>query len=240
MNLYIKRSALLFAFALLLLNLSLQTSFVSAQQKQPAKPDCPVTKVTCPDTVYINDKLEMTANVSGGDSNVTPTYNWSVSAGTIESGQGNSTIAISTKELSEDQSVTATVDVGGYSRDCGYGQTAASCTTSVMKKAEARKLDEYGKLLPKDENERLDKFTMELQMDPTAQAYIIAYGGRVSRAGDAQKLADKAKGYLVTKRGVDRDRIVTMDGGYREQPAIELWLVPSRASLPKPTPTIKK
>lgn len=240
MNLYIKRSALLFAFALLLLNLSLQTSFVSAQQKQPAKPDCPVTKVTCPDTVYINDKLEMTANVSGGDSNVTPTYNWSVSAGTIESGQGNSTIAISTRELSEDQSVTATVELGGYSRDCGYGQTAASCTTSVMKRAEARKLDEYSKLLPKDENERLDKFTMELQMDPTAQAYIIAYGGRLSRTGDAQKLADKAKGYLVTKRGVDRDRIVTMDGGYREQPAIELWLVPSRASLPKPTPTIKK
>lgn len=240
MNLYIKRSALLSAFALLLLNLSLQTSFVSAQQKQPAKPDCPVTKVTCPDMVYINDPLVMTANVGGGDSNVTPTYNWSVSAGTIESGQGTSTIAISTKELSEDQSVTATVELGGYSRDCGYGQSAASCTTSVMKRAEARKLDEYGKLLPKDENERLDKFTMELQMDPTAQAYIIAYGGRVSRAGDAQKLADKAKGYLVTKRGVDRDRIVTMDGGYREQPAIELWLVPSRASLPKPTPTIKK
>ncbi|HXU35168.1 MAG TPA: hypothetical protein VN937_02310 [Blastocatellia bacterium] len=240
MKLYVTRFVILFTFALLLLNLSLQASFVSAQQKAPAKPDCPVTKVTCPDTVYINDKLEMTANVSGGDSNVTPTYNWSVSAGTIESGQGTSTIAISTKDLSDSESVTATVDVGGFSRDCGYGQTAASCTTSVMKKAEARKLDEYGKLLLKDENERLDKFTMELQMDPTAQAYIIAYGGRLSRAGDAQKLADKAKVYLVTKRGVDRDRIVTIDGGHREQPAVELWLVPSRASLPKPTPTVKK
>lgn len=240
MKLYARRLAILFAFALLLLNLSLQTSFVSAQQKQPPKPDCPATKVSCPDTVYINDKLEMTANVSGGDSNVTPTYNWSVSAGTIESGQGTSTIAISTKELSESQSVTATVDVGGFSRECGYGQTAASCTTTVMKKAEARKLDEYGQLLLKDANERLDKFTMELQMDPTAQGYIIAYGGRVSRVGDAQRAADKAKGYLVTKRGLDRDRIVTMDGGHREQSAIELWLVPSRASLPKATPTIKK
>lgn len=240
MNLYIKRSAILFGFAILLLNLSLQTSFVSAQQKQPPKPDCPVTKVTCPDTVYINDKLEMTANVNGGDSNVTPTYNWSVSAGTIESGQGTSTIEISTKELSDSESVTATVELGGFSRECGYGQTAASCTTSVMKRAEARKLDEYGKLLPKDEHERLDKFTIELQMDPTAQAYIIAYGGRASRAGDAQKVADKAKVYLVTKRGVDRDRIVTIDGGYREQPAIELWLVPSRASLPKATPTVKR
>lgn len=240
MNLYTRRFAILFAFALLLLNPSLRSSFVSAQQKAPVKPDCPITKVTCPDMVYINDKLVMTANVSGGDSNVTPTYNWSVSAGTIESGQGTSTIQISTNDLSDGESVTSTVELGGYSRDCGYGQTAASCTTSLMKKAEARKLDEYGKLLPKDENERLDKFTIELQMDPTAQAYIIAYGGRVSRAGVAQRAADKAKGYLVTKRGLDRDRIVTIDGGYREQPAIELWLVPSRASLPKPTPTVKR
>jgi len=240
MKLHIKRFAILFAFAILLLSLSLQASFVSAQQKAPPKPNCPVTKVTCPDMVSINDKLVMTANVSGGDSNVTPTYNWSVSAGTIESGQGTSTIEISTKDLFDGQTITATADLGGFSRECGYGQTAASCTTSVMKKAEARKLDEYGKLLPKDENERLDKFTIELQMDPTAQAYIIGYGGRLSRAGDAPRLADKAKGYLVTKRGVDRDRIVTIDGGYREQVAVELWLVPSRASLPKPTPTIKK
>lgn len=240
MKLRVKRFALLFTFAILLLNFSHQTSFVSAQQKPPAKADCPVTKVTCPDTVYINDKLVMTANVSGGDSNVTPTYNWSVSAGAIESGQGTSTIDISTKDLSDSQTITATVELGGYSRECGYAQTAASCTTSVMKKAEARKLDEYGKLLPKDENERLDKFTMELLMDPTAQAYLIAYGGRLSRAGDAQRAADKAKGYLVSRRGLDRDRIVTIDGGYREQPAVELWLVPSRASLPKPTPTVKK
>ena len=240
MHLYVKRFALLFVFAILLLNFSRQTSFVSAQQKQPAKPDCPITKVSCPDMVYINDKLVMTANVSGGDSNVTPTYNWSVSAGTIESGQGTSTIEISTKDLDDGQTVTSTVELGGYSRECGYGQTAASCTTSLMKKAEARKLDEYGKLLPKDENERLDKFTMELQMDPTSQGYIIAYGGRVSRPGDAQRAADKAKVYLVTRRGFDRDRIVTIDGGHREQTAIELWLVPSRASLPKPTPTVKK
>ena len=240
MKRYVRLFVLLFALAFLLLNLSRQTSFVSAQQKQPAKPACPVTKVTCPDMVYVNDKLRMTADVRGGDAKVTPTYNWTVSAGAIESGQGTSNIAVSTKDLSDGETVTATVEVGGYDRQCGYGQTAASCTSSVMKKAEARKLDEYGKLDPKDENAPLDRYTIELQMDPLSQAYIIAYGGRASRAGDAQKAADKAKGYLVNKRGLDRDRIVTVDGGYREQPAIELWLVPSRAQLPKPTPTIKR
>lgn len=239
MKLYVGRFVLFFALAFLLFSNLRHNSFASAQQK-PAKPSCPVTQVTCPDMVYINDKLQISADVRGGDSNVTPTYNWSVSSGSIESGQGTPNIVVSTKELSDGESVTATVEVGGYDRACGYGQIAASCTSFVMKKAEARKVDEYGKLTPKEENERLDKFTIELQMDPTSQSYIIAYGGRTSRAGDAQKAANKAKDYLVNKRGLDPGRIVTVDGGYREQSAIELWLVPSRAPLPKPTPTVKR
>jgi len=240
MKLNVRRFALLFALAFLLLNLPGQTSFVSAQQKQPAKPACPVTKVTCPDMVYTTDKLRISAEVNGGDAKGTQTFNWSVSAGSIESGQGSSTIEVSTKELSDGQTVTATVEVGGFDRECGYGQVMASCSSSVMKKAETRKLDEYGKLTPKEENDRLDKFTIELQMDPSSQGYIIAYGGRASRAGDAQKAADRAKDYLVNKRLLDRGRIVTVDGGHREQPALELWLVPSRAPLPKPTPTVKR
>jgi len=240
MQLYVRRLAILFAFAFLLMNLPRQTSLVSAQQKQPSKPACPVAQLTCPDQVYIKDKLQFTADVRGGDPKVKPTYNWMVSAGTIESGQGTPIILVSTKELTNGEMVTATVEVIGFDRECGYGQIMSSCSSSVAKKAEARKLDEYGKLLPKEENERLDKFTIEVQMDPTSQAYIIAYAGRASRAGEAQKLADKAKNYLVSKRGLDADRIVTVDGGYREQPAVELWLVPSRAQLPKATPTIHK
>src|SRR5947207_4630390 len=154
----IRLIVLFFALALVLSAVH-SGSYVSAQQK----PACPVTKVTCPDMVYINDKLRMTADVQGGDSKITPTYNWTVSAGTIESGQGTSTIDVSTKDLFDGQSVTATVDIGGFDRACGYGQTAASCTTSVMKKPEARKHDQYGKLAPQEENERLDKFTNELQ-----------------------------------------------------------------------------
>jgi hypothetical protein len=240
MKLYVRRSALLFAFVLLMLNLPRQNSLVSAQQKQPSKPACPVTRLTCPDQVYIKEKLQFVADVRGGDAKVKPTYNWMVSAGTIESGQGTPIILVSTKDLSDGEMVTATVEVAGFDRECGYGQVMSSCSSSVAKQAEARKVDEYGKLLPKEENERLDKFTIELQMDPTSQAYIIAYGGRASRAGEAQKLADKAKGYLVNKRGIDAGRIVTVDGGYREQPAVELWLVPSRAALPRPTPTVKR
>jgi hypothetical protein len=239
MKLSVRRFVLFFA-ALLLLNLSRQTSLVSAQQKQLSKPDCPVTQLTCPAQVFIKERLQFTADVRGGDPKVKPIYNWMVSAGTIESGQGTPIITVSTTELTDGEMVTATVEVKGFDRECGYGQVMSSCSSSVAKKAEARKLDEYGKLMPKEENKRLDKFTVELQKNSTSQAYIIAYGGRTSRAGEAQKLADKAKNYLVSKRGLDAKRIVTVAGGYREQPAVELWLVPSRAQLPKATPTIQR
>src|SRR5215216_1276750 len=138
----------------------------SAQQKQQAQSNCPTTKVTCADSIYAGEKLTFTADVQGGDRQVTPTYNWTVSAGSIESGQGTPTIEVSTSEVAADSTVTATVDVGGFDRGCGYGSTASSCSTTVLKKAESRKLDEYGTLKPKEENTRLDNFVIELQTDP--------------------------------------------------------------------------
>jgi hypothetical protein len=212
---------------------------VSAQQKQPAPTNCPVTKMTCPDQVYAKDKLTIMANVSGGDPKVQPTYNWTVSAGAISSGQGTSIIQVDTSGLEGGSSVTATVEAGGFDRSCGYGSTAASCTSEVMKKAEAKKLDEYGTLTPKDESARLDNFMIELMSDPTAQAHIISYSASTSRPGDAQKAADRAKDYLIRKRGLDPSRVVTVTGGSREKPMVELWIVPSGAPLPKPTPTVK-
>lgn len=202
---------------------------VTAQQA------CPTVRVSCPDTVSAGEKLTFTANVSGGDPNVTPTYNWTVSNGSISSGQGTSTIELDMSEVAGDSTVTATVDVGGYDRSCS---TANSCTTSVMKKSEARKLDEYGKIALKDENARLDNFVIELNNDPTAQGYIIAYGGRTSRAGGAKKMAGRAKSYMVKTRRLDAQRVITIDGGLREEPLTELWVAPSGAQPPAATPTL--
>lgn len=108
-------------FAILLLVFSVQ---------QPAATDCPTVGATCPAAVETGQPITMTAQVSGGDPNVTPTYNWVVSAGSIESGQGTSVITIVTTGLDPDSTVTATVDVGGYDRSCS---TTASCSTSVTK-----------------------------------------------------------------------------------------------------------
>ncbi|MGH9913815.1 MAG: hypothetical protein ACRD63_00845, partial [Pyrinomonadaceae bacterium] len=77
------------------------------------------------------------------------------------------------------------------------------------------------------------------QNNPGAQGYIIAYGGRVGRAGEASARAERAKTYLVGTRGVDAGRITTVDGGYRDALTVELWIVPTGAQAPEATPTVQ-
>jgi hypothetical protein len=210
-------------------------AIVSAQQKQDARSNCPTLKVDCPSQAFVKDTLKFTAVVQLGDPKVSPTYNWTISAGTIEAGQGTSTIQVSTAGLDPESRVTATVELGGFDRGCAYGSTAASCSAPVVKKAEARKIDEYGKLTPKEEETRLDKFIIELKLHPTVQGYIVSYNARTGRPGDAQKAADRASIYLIRKRGLEVSRVVTVTGGSREQPTVELWLVPPGVRPPKPT-----
>ena len=202
----------------------------------PRPTPCPTVDVSCPsEPVKPGTDITFTASVSGGDSAVTPTFNWTVSAGTIKSGQGTSSITVDTTGLPNNSSVTATVDVGGYDRSCS---TSDSCTTGITSEVLARKIDEYGNIRFNDEKARLDNFAIELQNDPTAQGYLVCYGGRRGRTGEAQRRCDRAKDYLVTTRGITADRIVTVDGGFREDLTVELWIVPSGATPPAASPTV--
>jgi hypothetical protein len=208
----------------------------SNQQKvSPTPSTCPTVRVSCTDTVKEKEPLTFTADVSGGDQNVTPTFNWTVSAGTISSGQGTSSITVDT-EGAGGQTSTATVDVGGYDRKCS---TSSSCTTSVAKPAApAAKFGEYVTPDLSANKAQLDKFVNALQLDPTAQGYVIAYGGRTSRPEDAQKAADNATNYTMKTRGLDGARTLSGTGGYREQPTIELWIAPAGGAPPTATPTV--
>jgi hypothetical protein len=207
----------------------------SNQQKASPTPSaCPVVRVSCPDEVKEKETLTFTANVAGGDQNVTPTFNWSVSAGTISSGQGTSSITADTDGVGG-QTITATVDVGGYDRACS---TSASCTASVTKAALAVKFGEYVTPDLSANKAQLDKFVIALQNDPTAQGYIIGYGGRTSRPEDAQKALDNATNYTMNVRKMDGGRTLSGAGGYREQPTIEMWIAPAGGTPPTATPTV--
>jgi hypothetical protein len=163
---------------------------------------------------------------------VTPTFKWEVSAGTISSGQGTHSITVDASKTFR-SSFTATVDVGGFDRAC---QTSASCSLAVEPPLRACKLDEYGVIPVGDEKLRLDNFVVELQNDPAAQAYLICRGGR---AGEARRRCERALNYVVSTRGIEGSRVVTVEGRFRERLTVELWLVPSGAEPPPPAPTAK-
>lgn len=101
-----------------------------------------------------------------------------------------------------------------------------------------RKFDEYGDITFEDEKARLDNLVIELKSDPKAVGYLIIYGGRRSIKGIAKTRALRAKNYLVKKGGIASKRIVWMDGGYREDSATEIYIVPPDASAPDPSPSI--
>lgn len=117
---------------------------------------------------------------------------------------------------------------------------------------EARKVDEFGDICCEDEKARLDNFANELRNNPDAQGYIIFYGGKrhqypschssrpvLPRRGEAEARVARLKPYIHDTRGIDPHRIVVVNGGYRDQWAAELWIVPKGANPPTSTPTVK-
>jgi hypothetical protein len=103
---------------------------------------------------------------------------------------------------------------------------------------DSRKFDEYSNLSFDEEKKHLNDFSTQLQSERNAKGYIIAYAGRRARIGEAQAQADRAKNYLVKERGIEARRIVWIDGGYREELTVELWVRPNGWLAPKASPTV--
>ena len=194
----------------------------------PPRPVCPNVSIYCPDVQQAGTPITFTASVSGGTPGVTPVYNWVVSDGKILSGQGTPTITVDTAGLAG-RPITATVEVAGYNLEC-----RAQCQAAVPAPPNPTKFDEIGEIQRDDEKARLDVFAIELQNSPGAQGYIIGYGGSGKRAVSGQKRAQNARDYVVTTRGIDASRIVTLDGGTRATGSTQLWLVPPGATPPRP------
>ena len=104
---------------------------------------------------------------------------------------------------------------------------------------DSRKFDEFGDVNCEDEMARLDNLAVQLQQGSGTVGHIIVYGGRVGRRGEARARASRMKTYLVKNRGVDASRILTIDGGYRENLTVEIWMWPRSAGVPRASPTVE-
>lgn len=199
---------------------------VVVRQCPPPPVLCPNISISGPETSPVGTPVTFTANLSGGTPGITPVYNWTISAGTITSGQGTPSITIDTTGLAG-QSINAALAVEGYNLNC-----AANYTVQIPRKITSTLVDYYPPLPRDDEKARLDNFAIQLQNDPSAKGYVVVYGGPRATTAEKQKRIQRAMDYLTHTRGVDAARVVTLQGGSREQTTTELWIVPLGADPP--------
>ena len=207
------------------------------------KSPCPFpVNVSAPQQVNDGEIITFNADVSySGTSNVN--YKWKVTPSTarIISGLNSPTLTVDSTGLGGYRIVaTLIADDGSSDPACSQSAQAVAVVAPLPKTViVAKEFDECNSCTFDDQKARLDNLAVELQHDPSTRAYIIAYGGRMSPLGQVEVLMSRAREYLVSQRGIDASRLVVVNGGFREEDSVELWMVPSGAKPPQATPTVK-
>ena len=212
------------------------------KQYTVTKSPCPYpVNVSAPVSVNDGDLITFASDVAySGSSSLTYTWTVSPSQARIVSGAGTPTITVDSTALGG-QRVTATLMVDDGSGDALCRQRAAA-STEVVKKTpppiECRTFDQFQSVAFDDDKARFDNLAIELQNTPDATAYLIIYAGRTSRVGQADMLGRRSLDYLTATRGVDAQRIVIINGGYRDTDYFEIFICPPGAKPPQPSPTV--
>jgi hypothetical protein len=100
---------------------------------------------------------------------------------------------------------------------------------------QARRFDEFGELDREDVRQRTQQFALTLKTEQSSAATVIVYGGLRSSVNDVTRLANWPY-YVLLEAGIAQERISLVNGGYREEPLIELWVVEKGAAGPDASP----
>ncbi len=195
---------------------------------KPICPTCPTVSMSGPSSVTLpGETMTFTLSGAGSDSRI----NWSVSAGTIESGQGTSSITVRTPS-SGSGSVTATADVNGTTVGC-VCNTSASETAPYDKKEILPKQvwdcpNGSVQCVPDVIKAGLDILYGELNADPQSTGYIVYYG-----SAKEQAKFEAAINAGIKFRKYDANRIKLVNGGDKGTgPSVKMWVVPAGAMPP--------
>ena len=209
----------------------------------PPKSPCPFpVNVSAPTQINEGEIITYTADVAySGTAGLI--YTWTVSPANarILSGAGTSTITVDSTNLAG-QRITANLVVDDGSGEPSCRQTTQAATTvppTERRTIVGREFDTCCSCSYDDLKARLDNLAVELQNDPTTTTYVIAYGGRTSPIGQADRLLARARNYLVTERVINASRIILVNGGFREEDCVEIWIVPRGATPPQSSPTVQ-
>jgi len=158
-----------------------------------------------------------------------PQFKWSVSTGTIKSGQGTELIVVDSTGLAG-QEVTATVELLGAPSGCN---NSASAKTGLKppRPPDGCPFDGYGDIRFQDEKARLDNFAIQILNYPQSSGQLLMFAGQKTFKGEAAYRLNRARSYLVNVRGVDSNRIVTVDCGFTTELTVSLMVIPPGATV---------
>lgn len=97
------------------------------------------------------------------------------------------------------------------------------------------RFEEYDQNVSEDQvKDRLDALAQHLKINPSLRAFVVSYGGKQSCRNEASLRARLATGYLSKAKGIPPTRFKILNGGYRENWVVELW-VGSAGAVPPPS-----
>jgi hypothetical protein len=78
-----------------------------------------------------------------------------------------------------------------------------------------------------------------LQSKADSRAFILVYAGRRAYDGEAKAHAMQVKNYLIKSFGIKPERVVGVDGGFREEFTAEIYIISGEMPEPLTSPTIR-
>lgn len=116
---------------------------------------------------------------------------------------------------------------------------AESSVNPVEKPKVTIKVDEFGRLGDCDASARVDNLFIQLNNIKDAKGYIITYSGLdlLPSQFNEPPILRQIKSSIMFRR-FDLDRVVFIDGGFREKQGGEMFIVPFGSVLPEPSNTI--
>ena len=194
-----------------------------AQNSSP----CPTVSVSGPeDLVRPNENMSFTAKVEGINLEKVR-YLWTVSNGTIVSGQGTLFLKVLPTDLVEP--ITATLDITGLPDNCTKSASASVAISGPTCFA-SKKLDEFSLQPPRIRKDRIDYLINELNNDPTAIAYILEQFTRnITRTQIEQKVNNIFTAFKFRKYPIDQVKLFIAKGS---ETLTTYWISPQGAPMP--------
>jgi len=174
------------------------------------------------------DTLTFTAVIDGGPSGMT--YNWTISAGTIISGQGTSIIKVNTEGLAG-VFVTATLELGGIPANCNR---TASSTTDVM--PAPVKISSLDYTTAQALTGAVQKFIAQIKLNDLSvgqTGFVFIYRGPATTDAQVKSFFATIKS-AFTNKGILEFQYRILEGGKRKKTSFEFYQVKDGMNDPKP------